>query len=727
MSIFRPIPRSIVQPLVQVACAGVHTSGQLIASITSQIVIVQPSAYAGTYTVSDADVAAGPFTLVAPRVSGNTAIGETVTLQPGLYAHSASAGTPDIEVQWIRNGAAIPGQTSGTHTISAEDLAEGLGVRETATNTAGSVAETLTVLLPASPAPQVIASLPDMCFQYGSGIQIVDASAAFAGTDISYAISPADDAASIDGGTGIVTHSTGAVSPQVHYTVTATNPDGSASTAYSAEVAPTAPAISIPDLTRVTGGDMSVDLSAYVTDDGGDGAIVWGVAPLAGVSLAGSVLSFADSVGSYAGVAVTATNGGGSATDTFDFTVAAASGYTIADNIAGVDVAFDDADSPAQVLITGTDTAYTAHSPYTLSAQDLADIDAGLPVEIVPATAAEGPADSFTATPGLWISPADDAAVVIGEWYLNGNPTGATGAAYANPDNANIDWRENAQNIATDAGGVDGTPAVARTLVSTMAGDTAALYWFEAGGVATDGAGNITAWTDATGNGNDIAAVPGLAAPVWNAGESRAEFYGAHGLKGAAGSDTVRRAIADGGQARVLAVLRQPGIDAAYGIGASQAHSGALLAESNSHSGDPYIRLNATVNSFYGANARSGFGVTIRGPVNGGAVTVASANGTVTAALTGVVHLVEFTFSQSDLSVAVDTATHVAATAFDVANWPGIDLAVAMGGRINGGTGAIDTPLRGDIHEVFATASTDTATLAAIRSELAAKHGITLP
>lgn len=85
-----------------------------------------------------AGVAPSPtLTLTKPRLSGITAVGQTLTVLA-----SAQPVTAQLSVQWFRNGVAIPGATTGSYRVTATDLGATVTARVIATLGASSVTGT---------------------------------------------------------------------------------------------------------------------------------------------------------------------------------------------------------------------------------------------------------------------------------------------------------------------------------------------------------------------------------------------------------------------------------------------------------------------------------------------------------------------------------------------------------------------------------------------------------
>lgn len=74
-----------------------------------------------------------------PTITGTKTSGQTLTCVPGTYGGTPA---PTITRAWLRDGVAIGGATGTTLVLSAPDVTKKISVRETATNTSGSVTST---------------------------------------------------------------------------------------------------------------------------------------------------------------------------------------------------------------------------------------------------------------------------------------------------------------------------------------------------------------------------------------------------------------------------------------------------------------------------------------------------------------------------------------------------------------------------------------------------------
>jgi hypothetical protein len=84
--------------------------------------------------------ASAPTVVSAPSINGSGTVGVALSYTPGSYTGNP---TPTVTRQWLLDGSAISGATGATYTPVSGDIGTNrLTVRETATNTAGSVQST---------------------------------------------------------------------------------------------------------------------------------------------------------------------------------------------------------------------------------------------------------------------------------------------------------------------------------------------------------------------------------------------------------------------------------------------------------------------------------------------------------------------------------------------------------------------------------------------------------
>ncbi len=87
-----------------------------------------------------------PGNQVPPTITGNVAVGETLTCNPGTWTFS-----PTFEFQWLRDNQPIEGASGSTYAPTGDDAARQIACRVTATNPSGSAqATTSAVNVPAA-------------------------------------------------------------------------------------------------------------------------------------------------------------------------------------------------------------------------------------------------------------------------------------------------------------------------------------------------------------------------------------------------------------------------------------------------------------------------------------------------------------------------------------------------------------------------------------------------
>lgn len=76
-----------------------------------------------------------PSLISPPSVSGGPEVGSTLTASSGSWSGNPY---PDLSYSWMRDGAAIDGETSSQYELTVEDVGSSLSVLVTASNELGS-------------------------------------------------------------------------------------------------------------------------------------------------------------------------------------------------------------------------------------------------------------------------------------------------------------------------------------------------------------------------------------------------------------------------------------------------------------------------------------------------------------------------------------------------------------------------------------------------------------
>ena len=122
-------------------------------------VVVVGGVYAGTYTRTAGQLRGGALNLVLPSISGNTGLGDTLTLATGLWT---TTSTLALTQQWKSDGTDISGATGLTFDITASE--QGTNVTADVTGDDGTnpptVATSLPVSIPAGGAANLIDITP---------------------------------------------------------------------------------------------------------------------------------------------------------------------------------------------------------------------------------------------------------------------------------------------------------------------------------------------------------------------------------------------------------------------------------------------------------------------------------------------------------------------------------------------------------------------------------------
>jgi hypothetical protein len=85
-----------------------------------------------------------PYTITAPTIAGNKAIGGTLTLTAGSYGGQQPL---NINRQWLRNGAAIAGEIGATYVVQAQDDGKSISCAEYISNDVGTIGVNTNVIL----------------------------------------------------------------------------------------------------------------------------------------------------------------------------------------------------------------------------------------------------------------------------------------------------------------------------------------------------------------------------------------------------------------------------------------------------------------------------------------------------------------------------------------------------------------------------------------------------
>lgn len=109
--------------------------------------ITEPANLVGTYAVDVSDLASGPVNLVAPAITGTIAQSSLLTSDDGAWIWNEANGALTLTRQWTDGADAnLSGQTAVTHTITNNDLNNGLKLRTTGTDGAGNRSVTVSLI-----------------------------------------------------------------------------------------------------------------------------------------------------------------------------------------------------------------------------------------------------------------------------------------------------------------------------------------------------------------------------------------------------------------------------------------------------------------------------------------------------------------------------------------------------------------------------------------------------
>jgi hypothetical protein len=182
--------------------------------------------------------AAGPTFTVEPAISGTPKVGSTLT---GSTGTATGTGTVTYARQWMRDGVAISGATSGTYLLDAADDGATITERVAATDDDGTTYATSAGVAVTYPVAVAAGALADQSYTEDTGDQTVDAAADFTGA-VGGTWSVSGGGASIDV-SGVVTIPTTSLLAGVTITVSYTNSGGVASSAFQVTVAGTLAAV----------------------------------------------------------------------------------------------------------------------------------------------------------------------------------------------------------------------------------------------------------------------------------------------------------------------------------------------------------------------------------------------------------------------------------------------------------------------------------------------------
>jgi hypothetical protein len=302
------IPTDALQDGLEVAVTASNSGGDAVGSFRLTVRAAEPAA-------------TPPLLVTPPSLAGSGVIGSPLTVDPGRWD---GRPTPELTLQWRRDGADIAGAVAASYLPSADDDGAELGCAVTARNPAGELEAVAGPLRATRPAPVVAGTLPDLLLEAGTGVRAVEAAAAFAGEALRFTASGAG--ASVDPLTGVVAIPTDAELAEAPVTVTASNSGGSATTGFRVTVAAAIAAPEavggIPDLVLEQGAGAWT-VSAQAAFRGEALAFALEAAP-AGVGIdpgTGLVTIATDGALAAAPVTVRASNAAGAATQSFAVTV----------------------------------------------------------------------------------------------------------------------------------------------------------------------------------------------------------------------------------------------------------------------------------------------------------------------------------------------------------------------------------------------------------------------
>ena len=263
--------------------------------------------------------------VTAPQATGALAA-QTVTAAASIDVDVAAAftGTVDTYSATSSDTAVLAVSTSGSK-ITLTGVTEGRAtVTVTAANTGGNAIQSLAVTVNA-PAPRATDTIAAQTVTARDSVE-VDVAAAFTGTVDTYSATSSDTAVVTVSSSGSKITLTGVTEGRATVTVTAANTAGRATQTIVVTINPPVPrATGTVAAQTVTAGDsVEVDVAAAFTGTVDTYSATSSDTAVVTVSTSGSKITLIGVVAGTATVTVSATNTGGSATQTVDVTVAPA-------------------------------------------------------------------------------------------------------------------------------------------------------------------------------------------------------------------------------------------------------------------------------------------------------------------------------------------------------------------------------------------------------------------
>ena len=259
-------------------------------------------------------------TATLPQVSGSTVVGDTLSATTGAFTGEELTYT----YQWLLEGAPITNATSATYQLTNADTGHKLSVVVTAYNGGGHTNETsiLSTTVTAA-APVATATLPQISGSPSAGDTLKATTGTFTGEELTYTYQWLLEGAPITNATSATYLLTNAdVDHKLSVVVTATNSGGhtNETSILTAAVTPAAPlatatlpqisgSTTVGDTLKATTGTFTGEEPAYTYQ-----WLLEGV-PITGATSATYLLTDADTDHELS-VVVTATNGGGHASET---------------------------------------------------------------------------------------------------------------------------------------------------------------------------------------------------------------------------------------------------------------------------------------------------------------------------------------------------------------------------------------------------------------------------